>query len=248
MSQNRLIEEARAMLEEAQSVPIIPIEERPSIPIELQQETVIDVVDESKPVQGTISQAISQVPAIPMSSSEIVAREAVDGQVMTYEPPPPPTNANQYQKFGDLPAHLRDNQAFDLFEIRKLNLAVAVEALERATSAHENYPSPDAGMAVSQLSDQVHKLVKDMEKAKDPKLILDDILDNALSHLTRDIVQDLASEMKTLREELLPMLKPEKRDAFLLAFNNAVNRMGPAMKERLETARTRIARALNVKE
>lgn len=240
---NRLIEEAKAMLEE--SVPIIPIEERPSIPLELQNAEIVEVVEAEPQVQGTVS---SHVPAIPESSSEIVARESVTGLAHTYEPQAPQINANQFQKFGDLPTHLRDNQAFDLFEIRKLNLAVAVEALERATSAHENYPSPDAGLAVSQLSDQVHKLVKDMEKSKDPKLILEDILDNALSHMTRDIVQDLASEMKTLRTEILPMLKPEKRDAFILAFNIAVERMGPAMKERLETAKKRIARSLNVKE
>lgn len=170
------------------------------------------------------------------------------GSVQAYEPPPPATNVTQFQKFGDLPSHLRDAESINWIEIKKLNLAIALEALDRAATAHENFPSPDASLALSTMSDTVLKLAKDLEKSQDPQKILEDILQNALASLTQEIVQDLAGEMKSLREQTSSMLRLDKKDAFDVAFKTAVNRMGPAMKERLETAKNRIAKVLGVKE
>lgn len=237
MNGNKLIEAAEEVLETTTP----SIEERPAIPQELQDAT-FEMPEEAPYVETNIT---SSLPVVPTHSAEIIEREQT-GTVC--EMPSAPLNATPLQKFGELPAHLREGEGIDLHEIRKLNLAVAVEALERASSAHESYPSPDAGMAVAQLNEMILKLTKDLEKSKDPKLILDDIMESAISHLTKEIVQDLASEMKKLKEETLPMIRSEKKEAFSMAFNTAVNRMGPAMKERLEIAKNRIARALNVKE
>lgn len=182
---------------------------------------------------------------IPQSSAEIVER---DGQAMVYEPSAPPMNVSAFQKFGDLPTHLRDGEGINLIEVKKLTLAVMVEALERASQAHENFPSPDAGFAVAALAEQMAKLTKDLEKSHDPEKILDDLIENALRKLTNEIIQDLMQEMKTLRNETMSMVSLNKQEAFDLAFKTAVNRMGPAMMERLETAKLRIARVLNIKE
>ena len=61
-------------------------------------------------------------------------------------------------------------------------------------------------------------------------------------------LQDLAIEMRRLRDDTLVMVRAEKQEAFDQAFKIAVNRMGPALRERLDVAITRIARVLNVKE
>lgn len=225
--------------EEVLSVEAPPVEERPAVPLDLIEQVEV-VIEEGPQVQSNLSRGLQTIPA---NSADLI-NASFDDEA----PAAPSMNVNAFQKFGDLPSHLRENEGINLVEVKKLNLAVAVEALERALQAHENFPSPDAGFAVANLSDQVQKLTKDLEKSQDPQKILDDILENALSVLTREIIQDLAQEMKKLREETLSMVRDQKKEAFDLAFKVAVNRMGPAMKERLEVARSRIARALNVKE
>lgn len=211
------------------------------------EESLVEV-QESPPAEPYIpptSQASLQT--VPLSSSEIVDRDG-ESMVSVYEAPAPPMNVNAFQKFGDLPAHLREGEGINLIEVKKLTLAVMVEALERASQAHENFPSPDAGFAVAALAEQMSKLTKDLEKSHDPQKILDELMDNALHKLTNEIIHDLMKEMKTLREESMSMVSASKQEAFDQAFKTAINRMGPAMNERLEIAVTRIARVLNVKE
>jgi hypothetical protein len=82
----------------------------------------------------------------------------------------------------------------------------------------------------------------------DPAVILDQIVGGAMSDLTQEIVQDLAGEMKRFRDQALKMVRDEKKEAFDVAFKEAVNRMGPAMKERLEVTKNRVAKILNVKK
>jgi hypothetical protein len=193
--------------------------------------------------------ALENPPACqPSHSSEIVGSQ--DGLVSIYQPTavPAPNNVSAFQKFGDLPSDLRVGEGINLIEVKKLNLAVAVEALERASTAHENFPSPDAGFAVASLSDQILKLTKDLEKSNDPQKILDDLMDNALSKFTQEVVQDLAGEMKKLLGETMQMVRVDKQGAFDEAFKTAVNRMGPAMKERLDQMVARVSRVLNIKE
>lgn len=228
--ENELIKAAQSVLEES-SAPVV--EECSAIPSELTQPSQV-IAEAKKSLQ-------------PINSAELVENDGYN-MVSIYEPPPPPSNVSQFQKFGDLPTDLREGEGINTVEIKKLNLAVAVEALERAATAHENFPSPDAGFAVANLSDQVLKLTKDLERSQDPQKILDDLMDNALSRLTQEIVQDLASEMKKLLAETSTMVKIDKLEAFEMSFKTAVNRMGPAMKERLDVALTRISKVLNIKE
>lgn len=232
-SSNDLIRAAREALGQT--------EEEPAVQEVLYPEVATEPETEQATNQAT------QLTTVPYNSAEIVER---DGQAMVsvYEAPVPPMNVSTFQKFGDLPAHLREGEGINLVEVKKLTLAVMVEALERASQAHENFPSPDAGFAVAALAEQMAKLTKDLEKSHDPQKILDDLMENALSKLTKEIVHDLLAEMKTLREETMSMVSVSKQEAFDQAFKTAVNRMGPAMKERLDTAVLRIARVLNVKE
>ena len=220
--QNELIRAARSLLgEEPKEVPAeVPVViERPAVP-----ETLTRIPENSAEIVGTLQ------------------------PVQYMEQPQPTIAATVFQKFGDLPTQLRENQGINLIEVKRLNLAAMVEALERSMTAHESFPSPDNGMAVSQISEQIMKLTKDIEKSHDPKKILDDLVDNALSKLTQEIVQDLAMEMRKLREDTMNLVRVEKQETFDLAFKNAVNRMGPALKDRLEITISRIARILNVKE
>jgi hypothetical protein len=218
---NDLIKAAKELLGETQ------VEECPAIPADL------------------TSRSLQTIPA---NSSEIIDGTMASGLVSSYEPTSPPMNVTTFQKFGDLPTHLREGEGINLVDVRKLNLAVAVEALERAATAHENFPSPDAGFAVAGLSEQILKLTKDLEKSFDPNKILDELMDNVLTKMTKEIVQDLMSEMKKLREETMSFVRVDKQETFDHAFKIAVNRMGPALKERLDVASIRIARVLNVKE
>lgn len=229
--ENELIKAAQSVLEES-SAPAV--EECSAIPSELTQSPSEVIAEAKKSLQ-------------PINSAELVEHDGYN-MVSVYEPPPPPSNVSQFQKFGDIPTELREGEGINTVEVKKLNLAVALEALERAATAHENFPSPDAGFAVANLSDQVLKLTKELERSQDPQKILDDLMDNALSRLTQEIVQDLASEMKKLLAETSTMVKIDKQEAFDMSFKTAVNRMGPAMKERLDVAVTRISKVLNIKE
>lgn len=212
---------------------------------------VIQAVVEDLSCEPAMEQEAQPVPQLsgrqPSHSSEIVSSGDL-GVATVYEAPSPPMNATSFQKFGDLPTHIRDGEGINLIEIKKLNLAVAVEALERASTAHENFPSPDAGFAVASLTEQVSKLTRDLEKSHDPANVLDQIVGGALQQLTHEIVQDLAGEMKKLLGETMQMVRLDKQGAYDEAFKTAVNRMGPAMKERLDTAHIRIKKILNIKE
>lgn len=215
----------------------------PSELIEAAKELLGDthVVEERLAVPADL-QETRALQTIPENSAELM------NAAQPFEPSALPMNVTAFQKFGDLPTHLREGEGINLTEVRKLNLAVAVEALERASAAHENFPSPDAGFAVASLSEQILKLTKDLEKSHDPQKIRDELVENVLGKMTQEIVQDLMGEMKKLREEALSLVRLDKQDAFDQAFKIAVNRMGPALKERLDVASIRIARVLNVKE
>jgi len=81
---------------------------------------------------------------------------------------PNPYPQHMPQKFGDVPSQLRETQQINTFEIKKLNLAATIEALERAVMSQEAMPSPDAAFAVAALSEQVMKLTRELEKSQDP--------------------------------------------------------------------------------
>jgi hypothetical protein len=220
--------------------------------------------DDTTPVSELIEQeiieeqAIEQMPAVSTVEGTLAGHPTT---LMVYDVPEnavpvpfepttsfPTSNVTEYQKFGDIPTHLREENAINLQEIKKLNLASTIEALEKALEAQQNFPSPDAAFAVASLSEQVLKLTRDLEKNMDPAVILDQIVGGAMSDLTQEIVQDLAGEMKRFRDQALKMVRDEKKEAFDVAFKEAVNRMGPAMKERLEVTKNRVAKILNVKK
>jgi len=205
-------------------------------------------------VESLVPESEDEIEAVPQAL--MLRSQSPQQQVQVLEPQdlalplpegPPPSNATSFQKFGDIPQHLREHAGVDLYEIKRLNLAVSIDALERAAQAQENYPSPDAGFAVASLSEQILKLTKDLEKSQDPQKVMDLIMQDVLQEMTRDMIHALAAEMKNLQTETRALVQPEKMDAYNLAFGIAVNRMGPAMKDLLEVTKSRLARSLNIK-
>jgi len=237
---NDLIEQAQAMLEPEQA-PAIVVEERASVPEHVQYHT---------PVVEELSVQSHNLPAtsLPRHSSELMPQGSESGIVTSYEPPAPALQATVFQKFGDLPTHLREGEGIDLIAVKKLNLAVAVEGLERASTAHENFPSPDAGFALAAMTEQVLKLTKDLEKSNDPQTVLENIQSEVLSRFVEEVVVDLSGEMKNLMVETRSLVRPDKIGTYEEAFKTAVNRLGPAFQDRLSVSRRRLARALNIKE
>lgn len=156
--------------------------------------------------------------------------------------------ANHFQKFANLTTQLRNQENVNLYEVKKLNLAAAVETLERSVHSHEAFPSADAGIAVSTLSEQVAKLVKDLEKSQDPYLMFSKIMDEVLHPLTEDMVHNIANEMKWLKQNSIQLVPAEQRKAYEETLKEAVNRIGPSFKESLEVAKTRMLKAMNLKE
>lgn len=160
------------------------------------------------------------------------------------DPTPPQLN----QKFGDIPTQLREKTEVNFFDIKKLNLASIIEALERANQSYEAFPTPDAGFAVASLSEQVQKLTKDLEKSQDPKKLYDSILINVLQPFAELVVHSVALEMKALKENTKTMIIPEKSSAYSDSVNTAAKRIGPSLKDGMELSKVRLLKSLGIKE
>lgn len=164
-----------------------------------------------------------------------------------FNPTPPPMDLSSFQMFPDVTEKLRSEEGVDLYRVKRLNLAAAVETLERAVKSHEAFPSADAGIAVAKLSEQVSQLVKDIEKAQDPYDLYSRIVETAMEPLTSDIIKNLAEESKWLIAQFENHVPEAKRVAFRETVKTAVMRVGPSLKESLDNAKERLLTSLNIK-
>lgn len=163
-------------------------------------------------------------------------------------PPPLPSPSSFHQLFQDHPDQLRDpQQGVNLQEIRRLNLAASIEALERAVRAHEGFPTADQAIAVASLSERVEKLVKDIDKAQDPKLLYQMIVEDVLLLLTEQTVRALAQELKWLQENTQSLVLPEKQQVYRDTVREATIRIGPALKYQVEACKRKLLKLLNIK-
>lgn len=156
-----------------------------------------------------------------------------------------------FDKFPDVSSQLRDDSmdsGVDLYRVRKLNLAATVETLERAVSAHESFPSADAGIAVAKLADQVNQLTKELEKAQDPYMLYGKIVEEAMEPLTTNVIKSLVEESKWLVEQFEYHVPEDKRHAFRETVKQMVTRVGPSLKDSLELAKTRLLGSLNLQD
>lgn len=163
----------------------------------------------------------------------------------------PPINPGSiFEKFPDVTQQLRDpvGDSIDLFRVRKLNLAATVETLERAVSAHENFPSADAGIAVAKLAEQVNQLTRELEKAQNPFVLYDRIMDDTLQPLTSSLVKALAEEARWLIGQFEYHLPEDKRQPFRDTVKQMAIRVGPPIRDALEVSKSRLMIALNLQD
>jgi hypothetical protein len=166
-----------------------------------------------------------------------------------YTPPSAPPPGAFPQLFQNHPEQLRDPlNGVNLQEIRRLNLAAAIEALERAVRAHEGFPTADQAIAVATLSERVEKLVRDIDKARDPRELYCQIADEVLLLFAEQTVRALAQEMKWLQEQSDSMLLPEKQQIFRETVREASKRIGPALKYQVEASKRKLMVLLNIKD
>lgn len=181
----------------------------------------------------------SELLPAPMETQPLVPAE--------YAPPPMPPPSAYPQLFQDHPEQLRDpSSGPNLQEIRRLNLAAAIEALERAVRAHEGFPTADQAIAVATLSERVEKLVKDIDKAQDPKELYVQITEEVLLLLTEQTVRALAQEMRWIQQQAVGMIQPEKLETFNDTLKEATIRIGPALKHQVEASKRKLLRLLNI--
>lgn len=170
-----------------------------------------------------------------------------------YDPEQPQVPANPlsiFEKFPDVTQQLRDplSDGIDLFRVRKLNLAATVETLERAVSAHESFPSADAGIAVAKLAEQVSQLTRELEKAQNPFILYDRIMDQTMEPLTASLVKALAEEARWLIGQFEYHLPEDKRSAFRETVKQMAVRIGPPIRDALEVSKNRLLLALNLQD
>ena len=187
------------------------------------------------------------------TSQDLVTIESHPNFSPDYNPlqvysPPDATPPSVNQKFGDMPTQIREQTEINIYDIKKLNLAATIEALERATQSYEAFPTADSGFAVASLSEQVQKLTKDLEKSQDPKKLYDAILMNILQPFAEQVVHAVASEIKWLKAETKAMIPPDKAVAFQDTLNKATTRIGPGLKDSLELSKIRLLKVLSIKE
>lgn len=185
---------------------------------------------------------------IPPDREVAILEAPIDSPIMPYSASRAPQDLAAFQKFNDVPTQLRDDDGVNIYEIKKLNLAAAVESLERTLQSHESFPTPEASFAVASLSEQVQKLTRDLEKSQDPKVLYERIVTEVLQQLTMKIVQTVAIEGKWLKQETRNMVVPDKAKPFDDTVNTAINHIGPALSEGLEHAKTRLLNILQIKK
>lgn len=152
-----------------------------------------------------------------------------------------------YQKFAGIPQQLRENAEVNIFEVKRLNLAAALESLERAADAYEGFPTPDGGFAVAGLSEVVLKLTKDLERTQDPMILLNQIKNNVLNHFVQQIIVAVASELKNLKRETTGLIPEDKQNAYGDSIKNTLSRTSTAFTESLEEVEEQLKRVLNIK-
>jgi hypothetical protein len=204
-------------------------------------------------ILGAAQQALNRAKEaainVPPSQEVVPSESCLERPVTPYTTSPQPRNESwDGAKFPDFPAQLRDTEGVNLHDVKKYHLAALVETLERTIQSHESYPTPDAAIAVSSISEQVQKLIKDLEKSQDPRLLCEAIVMEVLQPLVIKIVQAVAIEAKWLKQEARGMVLPDKMKAFDEVVHKATDRVGPSLNEGLEQARIRMIRLLQIKE
>ena len=190
-------------------------------------------------------------------STEVIeaAKVALKGELVLVEETPIGAPIEEYppsalfpERFRNIPDQLRvETCNLDTYEIKRLNLAAALESLEKALTSQDAYPSPDSAFAVSSLSELILKLTKDIEKAQDPKKICEQIITEVLQPLIEKMVHSLGTEMKWLIQEAQGIVPQEKMHIFTNQVGEATNRYGPALSEALESSKARLFKIFNIK-
>lgn len=224
-------------------------------PPEVTVESVEVIPGPIPPPHEIIQAATQMLNAGPSSSVAQYEPYAHDIQVYAAgeHPTTPPINPlSVFEKFPDVTAQLRadggEDGGLNLFRVRKLNLAATVETLERAVSAHENFPSADAGIAVAKLAEQVNQLTRELEKAQNPYVLYDRIMNDTMEPLTASLVKALAEEARWLISQFEYHLPEGKRPAFKETVKQMAMRIGPPLKDALEISKSRLLVALNLQD
>ena len=203
-------------------------------------------------------EACQEAPEDQACPGEQESREVI-GTVESYRPPlqplvyldqpsPPTTSHFQSAKFGCIPDQIRESDQINTFEVKKFNLAAAIESLEQALASHMAMPAPDAAFAVAGLSELIMKLTRDLERSQDPKKLYDQIVSDIFQKMTEHMVFTVGSEMKWLIGETQKLVTQEKQNQMTETIKNATRRVAPALNEVLDIAQSRLLKILNLKE
>lgn len=168
--------------------------------------------------------------------------------ILLDQPTPPPAISSLLQTFRDIPDQIREQDQVNTYEVKRLNLAAAMEALDRAVQSHAAMPSPDAAFAVSSLSEQVMKLTKELEKSQDPHELYDRIVGEIIEKMTEHVVFTVGAEMKWLISESQKIVPAEKQQLITDTIKNATRRVAPSLSEVLEISKSRLLKILDLKE
>jgi len=169
-------------------------------------------------------------------------------QPLVYLDQPHPPMGIQSAKFGNVPDQIRETEQINTFEVKKLNLAAAIESLEQALASHMAMPSPDAAFAVANLSELIMKLTRDLERSQDPKKLYDQVVSEILQKMTEHVVFTVGSEMKWLIGEAQKIVPLEKQSQMTETIKNATRRVAPSLNEVLEIAQSRLLKIFHLKE
>jgi hypothetical protein len=193
--------------------------------------------DALKPAEQT-------VPIVPeVESQNLPATVTPNLPAMDIRPPLPAS----YQKFAGIPEQLRENAEVNIFQVKRLNLAAALESLEHAADAYEGFPTPDGGFAVAGLSEVVLKLTKDLERTQDPMILLNQIKNGVLNNFVQQIIVAIASELKNLRRETTGLIPDDKQNAYSDSIKNTLSRTTTAFTESLEEVEDQLKKVLGIK-
>jgi hypothetical protein len=198
-----------------------------------------EIIQMAKETLKTVE--VQTTPVVPVEGQNLPA--TVSANLPDIRPPLPAS----YQKFAGIPQQLRENAEVNIFEVKRLNLAAALETLERAADSYEGFSTPDGGFAVAGLSEVVLKLTKDLERTQDPMILLNQIKNNVLNNFVQQIIVAIASELKNLRRETSGLIPEDKQNAYSDSVKNTLSRTTTAFTESLEEVEEQLKKVLGIK-
>jgi hypothetical protein len=183
--------------------------------------------------------------AVPQESPNLPATTQVNLPTTDVQARPPLPAS--YQKFAGIPQQIRETSSVDVYEVKRLNLAATLEALERAADSYDGFPTPDGGFAVANLSEVVLKLTRDLERTQDPMILLNLIKQTVLQNYMEQTIYAVAVELKNLKKETLDLLPEDKQNAYGDSIKNTLSRISPAFTDAIAEAEEQLKKALNIK-